>query len=218
MPEKESDLSQAKKTTTAKQNEKVSADKKSTKSAVKRPATVKAAQQKADQTSKQTGKKVEERVSKAAQLTAQLTSLQAKYDQLEDKYLRAEAEMANMTNRFKKEQATLLKYDGQSLAKDVLPVLDNLARALQIEAGDEVSRLLKHGIEMIHRDMQKALADNHITKIDALGKPFDPVYHQAVKTVPAQKGQKSETVVEVYQDGYLLKDRVLRPAMVVVAQ
>jgi molecular chaperone GrpE len=93
-----------------------------------------------------------------------------------------------------------------------------LARALQIEASDEVSSQLKHGIEMIHRDMQKALADNHITKIDALGKSFDPVYHQAVKTVPAQKGQKSETVVEVYQDGYLLKDRVLRPAMVVVAQ
>lgn len=218
MPEKESDLSQAKKTAAAKQDENSSVDKKSTKPETKRQATVKAAQQKTDQTSKQAGKTVAKKVSKEAQLAAQLTSLQAKYDQLEDKYLRAEAEMANMTNRFKKEQATLLKYDGQSLAKDVLPVLDNLARALQIEAADEVSRQLKHGIEMIHRDMQKALADNHITKIDALGKPFDPVYHQAVKTVPAQKGQKSETVVEVYQDGYLLKDRVLRPAMVVVAQ
>ncbi|WP_281165025.1 nucleotide exchange factor GrpE [Liquorilactobacillus sicerae] len=152
------------------------------------------------------------------ELKQQLKDLQAKYDQLEDKYLRAEAEMANMTTRFKNEQAKLIKYDGQALAKDVLPVLDNLARALQIEAEDDVSKQLKHGVEMVHRDMEKALKDNHITKIEALGQPFDPLYHQAVKTVPVEKDQKSETVVEVFQDGYLLKDRVLRPAMVVVAQ
>lgn len=193
MSEKESDLSQ----------QQESAEKKKD---ANKPKPVKASKAKA------------EKAIVDQKLKQQLSDLQAKYDQLEDKYLRAEAEMANMTTRFKNEQAKLIKYDGQALAKDVLPVLDNLARALQIEAQDDVSKQLKHGIEMVHRDMEKALKDNHITKIEALGKPFDPLYHQAVKTVPVEKGQQPETVVEVFQEGYLLKDRVLRPAMVVVAQ
>lgn len=66
--------------------------------------------------------------------------------------------------------------------------------------------------------MEKALSANHIIKIEALGQAFDPTKHQAVKSVQAENGQKPETVVEVFQDGYMLKDRVLRPAMVVVAQ
>ena len=159
-----------------------------------------------------------EQTDNQSDLEQQLTDLQAKYDEMEDKYLRAEAEMQNMTKRFKNEQAQLLKYEGQKLATEILPVMDNLNRALQIEVEDEASSQLKHGIEMVAKDMEKALKDNEITKIEALNQPFDPTKHQAVKSVPVEKGQKAETVVEVYQDGYMLKDRVLRPAMVVVAQ
>lgn len=159
-----------------------------------------------------------EQTDNQSDLEQQLTDLQAKYDEMEDKYLRAEAEMQNMTKRFKNEQAQLLKYEGQKLATEILPVMDNLNRALQIEVEDEASAQLKHGIEMVAKDMEKALKDNEITKIEALNQPFDPTKHQAVKSVPVEKGQKAETVVEVYQDGYMLKDRVLRPAMVVVAQ
>ena len=126
--------------------------------------------------------------------------------------------MQNMTKRFQKEQAQLLKYEGKDLAKAILPVVDNLGRALKSEAEDKASQQLKHGIEMVAKDLDKALNDNDIHKMDALNKPFDPVYHQAVKTVPAEKDEQKDTVVEVYQDGYILKDRVLRPAMVVVAQ
>ncbi|KRL01287.1 nucleotide exchange factor GrpE [Liquorilactobacillus capillatus] len=151
-------------------------------------------------------------------LQQKIAAMQAKYAAMEDKYLRAEAEMANMHTRFKKEQEKLLKYDGQNLAKDVLPVIDNLNRALQIEVEDEASKQIKHGIELVYKDMEKALTANDIIKIDALGQSFDPTKHQAVKSVQAEEGQKSETVVEVFQDGYMLKDRVLRPAMVVVAQ
>ena len=96
--------------------------------------------------------------------------------------------------------------------------MDNLNRALQSEVEDEASSQLKRGIEMVANDMEKALKDNEITKIKALGEKFDPTKHQAVKTVPVEEGQEKDTVVEVYQDGYMLKDRVLRPAMVVVAQ
>lgn len=159
-----------------------------------------------------------EQTDNQSDLEQQIADLQTKYDEMEDKYLRAEAEMQNMTKRFKNEQAQLLKYEGQKLATEILPVMDNLNRALQIEVEDEASAQLKHGIEMVAKDMEKALKDNEITKIEALNQPFDPTKHQAVKSVPVGKGQKAETVVEVYQDGYMLKDRVLRPAMVVVAQ
>lgn len=159
-----------------------------------------------------------EQTDNQSDLEQQIADLQTKYDEMEDKYLRAEAEMQNMTKRFKNEQAQLLKYEGQKLATEILPVMDNLNRALQIEVEDEASVQLKHGIEMVAKDMEKALKDNEITKIEALNQPFDPTKHQAVKSVPVEKGQKAETVVEVYQDGYMLKDRVLRPAMVVVAQ
>ncbi|MFT8392527.1 MAG: nucleotide exchange factor GrpE [Liquorilactobacillus ghanensis] len=204
MPEKESDLSKKKATaetdkSTAETEDTAKADKSKQKVAAK------------------TAKK-ENSAKKTAETAEQLQQLQQKYSELEDKYYRAEAEMANMHKRFKKEQEQLLKYDGQSLARDVLPVLDNLSRALKIEATDEAAVQLKHGVEMVYRDMEKALKDNHVTRIDALGKPFDPTFHQAVKTVPVEKDQTAETVVEVFQDGYLLKDRVLRPAMVVVAQ
>lgn len=204
MPEKQSDL---KKKSVADQSKAESTSKSQTKS--------KSAEKNEQSANDPANSKVTD---ESVQTAQELQELQQKYSDLEDKYYRAEAEMANMHKRFKKEQEQLLKYDGQSLARDVLPVLDNLSRALKIEATDDAAVQLKHGIEMVFRDMEKALKDNHITRIEALGKPFDPTFHQAVKTVPVEENQTSETVVEVFQDGYLLKDRVLRPAMVVVAQ
>ena len=165
-----------------------------------------------------TAKKEPEEKQSSEETEKKLSDFQKKYDELEDKYLRAEAEMQNMTKRFKKEQQQLLKYEGQDLIREILPVIDNLNRALQIDVKENGSEQLKRGIEMVQRDMEKALKDNDVTKIEALGQTFDPTLHQAVKAVPVEEGQKVETIVEVYQDGYMLKDRVLRPAMVVVAQ
>ncbi len=159
--------------------------------------------------------KKEEAVDEVTVLTDQLAELQKKYDELEDRYYRSEAEMANMTKRFKKE---LLRYEGQDLARDILPVVDNLTRALQTEVEDAGSKQLKQGIEIVARDLDKALQSNDVTKIASLGEEFDPTKHQAVKSVPVEEGQTPETIVQVLQEGYMLKDRVLRPAMVVVAQ
>ncbi|MFC6288649.1 nucleotide exchange factor GrpE [Levilactobacillus angrenensis] len=147
-----------------------------------------------------------------------LATVQKKADDFEDKYLRAEAEVQNMQTRYQKEQAALIKYDGQQLAKDVLPVIDNLERALAVEATDETSKQIKKGVQMTYDHMEDALKRNHVTEIEALGKKFDPTLHQAVQSVPVSDGQTAETVVNVLQKGYQLKDRVLRPAMVVVAQ
>lgn len=151
-------------------------------------------------------------------LDEKLEELQKKYDELEDRYYRSEAEMVNMTKRFKKEQEQLLRYEGQALARDILPVVDNLNRALETEVDDAGSKQLKQGIEIVARDLEKALTSNDIVKIASLGETFDPTKHQAVKTVAVTEGQEPETIVQVLQEGYMLKDRVLRPAMVVVAQ
>jgi Molecular chaperone GrpE (heat shock protein) len=149
---------------------------------------------------------------------AKIDELSQKLDETEDKYLRAEAEIVNMQNRYKKEQERLLRYQGQEIAKAILPAVDNLKRALEIEVDDKSSKQLKKGVEMVANDIQNALSNNNVVKMNSLNEKFDPNFHQAVKTVPVQKGQKADTVVEVYQEGYMLKDRVLRPAMVVVAQ
>lgn len=172
----------------------------------------------AKQAPKDDKNKKESATSQVDELKAQIKDLKQQLDEKDDKYLRAEAEIQNMTTRFKKEQAQLLKYDGQDLAKSVLPVLDNLKRALTIEVTDENGKQLKKGIQMVHDHLINALTDHGITEIEAAGKPFDPTLHQAVQTVPVKDGQKADTVVQVLQAGYQLKDRVLRPAMVVVAQ
>ena len=184
---------------------------------------VAAAKEKAQDSKKQESKKAAAKKKPTAkdQLKAaqeQIDQLTKEKDELEDKYLRAEAEMANMQTRYKKEQEQLLKYQSQRLATAVLPVIDNLNRALEIEVDDEASKNLKQGVEMVAKDLSKAFTDNEITKIESLGKKFNPTLHQAVKSVPAEDGQEPETIVEVFQDGYMLKDRVLRPAMLVVAQ
>ncbi|CAJ1227575.1 nucleotide exchange factor GrpE [Levilactobacillus zymae] len=162
--------------------------------------------------------KAEKQATKPDPQAAELAELKQKSSAMEDKYLRAEAEIQNMQTRFQKEQATLIKYDGQQLAKDILPVIDNLERALAVEAKDEAAAGLKKGVQMTYDHLEDALKRNHVTEVAALGQKFDPTLHQAVQTVPASDDQPAETVVQVLQKGYQLKDRVLRPAMVVVAQ
>ncbi|MFD1672856.1 nucleotide exchange factor GrpE [Agrilactobacillus yilanensis] len=156
--------------------------------------------------------------SQIPELKKEIETLKAKNDALDDQFLRAQAEIRNMSNRFKKEREQLLKYDGQRLAKDILPGLDNLERALTVEVTDESGQQLKKGIEMVHQAMNSALKDNNITEIAALNEKFDPNLHQAVQTIPKQPDQEADTVVQILQRGYMLKDRVLRPAMVIVAQ
>ncbi|GAB6092162.1 nucleotide exchange factor GrpE [Furfurilactobacillus curtus] len=147
-----------------------------------------------------------------------IETLQAQLEEKDDQLLRAQAEIANIQQRQQKETAALLKYDGQQLAHDVVPELDNLERALATEVDDEAAKKLQHGVQMVYDHLQAALKQNNVTEIEALNQPFDPTKHQAVQTTPAEDGQTPETVVKVLQKGYMLKDRVLRPAMVVVAQ
>lgn len=153
-----------------------------------------------------------------AKALAQVDSLQKQLDKTSDQYLRAEAEIQNIQNRNKKDQAALIKYDGQQLAHDILPALDNLERALSTPVEGEQAESLKRGIEMVQKHLMDALTSNGVTEIKAEGEKFDPNIHQAVQTVPAESDDQKDHVTKVLQRGYRLKDRVLRPAMVMVAQ
>lgn len=150
--------------------------------------------------------------------SVKLEELSAELAKMEDNYLRAQAEIVNMRNRFQKEREDLAKYRSQDLAKELLPALDNLERALDIEVTDEHGESLKKGIEMVQDSILNAFKTCGITIIPAKGEIFDPTIHQAVQTMPIEEGQQEEEIIHVLQNGYQLNDRVLRPAMVIVAQ
>ena len=162
--------------------------------------------------------KKQEKNKQDQKLAKELADLKDKNKELEDKYLRSEAEIQNMQNRYTKERAQLIKYESQSLAKDILPAMDNLERALSVEADDDVSKQLKKGVKMTLDALVKAMKDHGVVEIEADGVKFDPTLHQAVQTVAAENDDQKDHVVQVLQKGYQYKDRTLRPAMVVVAQ
>ncbi len=162
--------------------------------------------------------KKQEKNKQDQKLAKELADLKDRNKDLEDKYLRSEAEIQNMQNRYTKERAQLIKYESQSLAKDILPAMDNLERALSVEADDDVSKQLKKGVKMTLDALVKAMKDHGVVEIEADGVKFDPTLHQAVQTVAAENDDQKDHVVQVLQKGYQYKDRTLRPAMVVVAQ
>ncbi|MGY3724407.1 molecular chaperone GrpE [Granulicatella balaenopterae] len=144
--------------------------------------------------------------------------LEQQVAELNDKVYRLSAEISNIQKRNAKERQDAAKYRSQSLAQNLLSVLDNIERALQIEVEGEQAEGLKKGIEMVYEGFQHALNEEGIEVIDALNQPFDPTKHHAVQAIPAEEGQEADMVVQEFQKGYILKDRVLRPAMVIVSQ
>lgn len=148
---------------------------------------------------------------------SQIADLEAKVAELEDKLLRSQAEIQNIQQRHAREVQNVRKYDGQKLAGAVLPVVDNLERALQVEADDTVTKQIKTGVEMTLKTLVQALADNGISATGEVGEAFDPTKHQAIQSV-ASEDVASDEIAAVLQKGYMIQDRVLRPAMVAVAK
>lgn len=153
--------------------------------------------------------------------TTELTNeekLQQEVEKLNDQVYRLSAEISNIQKRNAKERQDAAKYRSQSLAQNLLNVIDNLERAIASPSESEEAQNLKKGVEMVYEGFLYALKEEGIEEIEALNQPFDPTLHHAVQTVPVEEGQEADRVVQVYQKGYKLKDRVLRPAMVIVSQ
>jgi len=148
---------------------------------------------------------------------SQIADLEAKVAELEDKLLRSQAEIQNIQQRHAREVQNVRKYDGQKLAGAVLPAVDNLERALQVEADDTVTKQIKTGVEMTLKTLVQALADNGISATGEVGEAFDPTKHQAIQSVESEDVASGE-IAAVLQKGYMIQDRVLRPAMVAVAK
>jgi molecular chaperone GrpE len=135
----------------------------------------------------------------------------------QDRYLRLAAEFENYKKRTQKDQDEFRKYSNERLLKELLPVLDNLQRALQHGQASGNPEGVLQGVELTVKKYLDILSRFGVTPIPTLGLPFDPAIHQAVAKVES-KGHKPNTIVDEYEKGYYLHDRVLRPATVTVAE
>ena len=150
----------------------------------------------------------------APSLEAQLADLQAKYSEMSDAYLRAKAETENVRRRSEEEVSKARKFAVEAFAESVLPVKDSLEAAIAIQ--NATPEQLLEGVNLTLRQLVQALERNKVKPIEPpAGTRFDPHHHQAISMVPAE--QDANTVVSVLQRGYLIADRVLRPALVTVA-
>ena len=144
-----------------------------------------------------------------------IEELEAKLADEEVRYLRLRADYDNLARRNRLDREASEKYRAQSLLTDLLPALDNLDRALQVEVTSEEATSLYKGVEMVYQQLLASTEKEGLQVIAAEGEMFDPNFHQAV--MQEQDSEKEQgTVLRELQKGYVLKDRVLRPSMVSV--
>ncbi|GAB6904851.1 Protein GrpE [Desulfosarcina cetonica] len=150
-------------------------------------------------------------------LEAQLAAARAEAKENHDRTLRMAAELENYKKRAARERDDLRKFANERLISQLLTVVDNLERAIASAAADNQNgQSLVDGVSLTLAEIMKILEQNHVTPIESLGEPFDPAFHQAM-CQEACSDQPPNTVVQEYQKGYLIHDRLLRPAMVVVS-
>lgn len=149
-----------------------------------------------------------------SQAQAEVAILQAKVSELQDQFLRGQAEVQNARRRADEEVSKARKFAVESFADSMLPVVDSLEAGLATQ--EATPQQIREGAEATLRQLKSALERNKVLAIDpAVGTKFDPHQHQAISMVPAE--QEANTIVSVLQKGYLIADRVLRPALVTVA-
>lgn len=148
-------------------------------------------------------------------LAEEIVELRKDRDKLQDRLLRQAAEFDNYRKRVERERRDTSQYAATELLQDLLPIIDDFERALQIEAPGAES--YREGLEIIHRALMEMLRKRGVTPIDAVGTDFDPQVHQAVSYEEDSKRRDGE-VTEEFRRGYRLGDKLLRPAMVKVAK
>jgi molecular chaperone GrpE len=155
-----------------------------------------------------------EAISELAIAQAEVATLQAKNTELADSYLRAKAESENARRRADEEVSKARKFALESFAESLLPVADSLEAGINLPSA--TPEQIKEGAAATLKQLKAALERNRVMQIDpAAGSKFDPHQHQAISVVPSE--QEANTVVSVLQKGYLIADRVLRPALVTVS-
>ncbi|WP_366294630.1 nucleotide exchange factor GrpE [Paenibacillus sp. AN1007] len=147
---------------------------------------------------------------------AELARLKTEAEENQQRFVRAQADFDNFRRRTQKEKEELAKYASMKLVTELVPVLDNFERAMAtVPEGTETESFAK-GIQMILRQLETVLTNEGLTAMEAVGQPFNPEFHQAIMQVESEEHEEG-IVVEEVQKGYMLKDKVLRPAMVKVS-
>lgn len=147
-----------------------------------------------------------------------IDELAAKYNDLNDKYVRLHAEFDNFRRRTNKEKLDIISTAGEGVLKDLLPILDDFERAIANNDKIEDIAAIREGFHLIHTKMRSILESKGLKSMDANGLPFDSELHEAIAHVPAPDKKDSGKVLEAVEKGYLLNDKVIRYAKVVVAQ
>lgn len=141
-----------------------------------------------------------------------------KISELEDKLIRQNADMVNFRKRKEEEVNKMLKFCNEDIIKEILPILDNFERAISMEDGlTEIELKFLDGFKMVYTHLQNVMEKYDVKMIDGSNKPFDPIYHNAI-LLEKKEGVEPGMVIEVLQKGYLLKDKVIRTAMVKVSE
>ena len=182
---------------------------------VKNPEAETAQTQTEDQSNAQ---EAQEELTPEQQLSKDLETAQATIEEQKDKYLRLSAEFDNYRKRTMKEKAELIKNGGEKAIAAVLPILDDLERALaNMQQADDVKAMYE-GIDLIYQKFLKNLNQEGLEKMNPVGEAFDTDFHEAVALIPAQEEKQKGKVLDCVQTGYKLNDKVIRHAKVVVAQ
>ena len=151
-------------------------------------------------------------------LDARIAKLQSDIERLNDRTLRAQADAQNIKRRAEQEMEKARKYALERFAGELLPVVDNLERALESASGDdEAIKPIAEGVELTLKSFQDVLRKFQVEPVDPVGEPFDPQRHQAMSLIDNPDAEPN-TVLAVMQKGYTLNERLLRPAMVVVSK
>lgn len=151
-----------------------------------------------------------------AEVEQELQAALAKANENYELFLRAKAEAENVRRRAQDDIAKAHKFAIESFAENLVPVMDSLEKAL--ETGNATVESMREGVELTLRQLRSAFEKARLTEIDPKGQKFDPHRHQAISTVPAAEGSPPNHVVSVLQKGWMIAERVLRPALVTVAQ
>ena len=151
-------------------------------------------------------------------LAQELEKAHAEIEDQKDKYLRLSAEFDNFRKRTLKEKAELIKNGGEKAINAILPILDDLERALQNMQKAEDVKAIYEGVELIYQKFLKNLHQEGLEKMEPVGEAFDTDFHEAVALVPAPSEEQKGKVLDCVQTGYKLNEKVIRHAKVVVAQ
>lgn len=148
---------------------------------------------------------------------SKIEELRSKLDATTDQMLRIAAEFENYKKRVQREQTELMKYAGENIIKDLIPILDNFERAINSAKSNSSSDSLHQGIDLIYKQLTELLKQRGVSQIEAVGKKFDPNLHEAVLQV-ASNEYPENTVIAEFQKGYILNNRVVRPSIVSVSK